>query len=542
MTKTMKAILAKEQDRIDILQDKNLLYNIIKEIKKKVAGNEDVMLALIVKICLRLVNNANPTSSNVLISDDSGSGKDWVTLCVCDTMIGKKSKEYEHVTDISDKLLNYWTIPKKDGGTFDGMVLHLEDPAMDRICSQAFKVRASGQNAVKFVDKGKAKHIHIEGKPVMIITSLLATIDEEGARRWDSLRMDKTIAVTKLMKKMYADIAAGTANIEPNEQLKTALSRNLIKRTVVIPFAPALIATLPDTIIMRTQQQKLLDYIKASAVLHQYQRHRTKEGHIIANLDDYDYARFCFLVLGDGYGVVLSKAEEEVVKVLTEHGTMMAVRDIIPTCGRGKQWMYEHLPQMKEKGILKEDSYWDETSNKYITRYGIHPDYDIATNTSMPSIVVVRGSIGLSDDTTDNHPTEGIDRKLYIGEVGCPQFQVCVREVDKDRNKDGLPCLFSHPENSGQPPQPLYSRKKTTESVGCPKIIKQPTDNQDNQTSFDLFQQIQNLQKYISDNQKAGYPITMEFLKHKFSQHFIQHCIKDKIIHKKGDDEWEIVQ
>ena len=162
MTKTMKAILAKEQDRIDILQDKNLLYNIIKEIKKKVAGNEDVMLALIVKICLRLVNNANPTSSNVLISDDSGSGKDWVTLCVCDTMIGKKSKEYEHVTDISDKLLNYWTIPKKDGGTFDGMVLHLEDPAMDRICSQAFKVRASGQNAVKFVDKGKAKHIHIE--------------------------------------------------------------------------------------------------------------------------------------------------------------------------------------------------------------------------------------------------------------------------------------------------------------------------------------------------------------------------------------------
>jgi len=541
MVKTMKAILAKEKDRLDILQDENLLYNIIKEVKRKVAGNEDVMLALIVKICLRLVNNANPTSSNVLISDDSGSGKDWITMCVCDTLIGKKSKEYEHVTDISDKLLNYWTIPKKDGGTFNGMVLHLEDPSMDRITSQAFKVRASGQNAVKFVDRGKAKHIHIEGKPVMIITSLLATIDEEGARRWDSLRMDKTKAVTKLMKKMYANIAAGLDQTEPNEQLKTALSNNLIKRTVIIPYAPALIATLPDTIIMRTQQQKLLDYIKASAVLHQFQRHRTKEGHIIANLDDYDYARFCFLILGDGYGVVLSKAEEEVIKVLTEHGSMMPVRDIAARCSRGRDWLYEHLPQLKEKGLLKESSPMDELANKPVQYYGIHPSYDIATSVTIPTIEVVGKQIEVFWCKTDDQTTEVIDRKTYIGRVGHRQFQKCLIEIDKDRMKDGLPMIMSHPENSGQPPEPLYT---TTSTNGSKEVVDKSPDNHqmttDDQSTFDLFQQIQNMRKYLSDNQKAGFKIDMAFLEYKFSKHFIQHCITNKILQKKGDDEWEI--
>lgn len=540
MTKTMKEILNKEQNRIDILQDKDLLYNIVKEVNKKVAGNEDMILALIIKICLRLVVNANPTSSNVLISDNSGSGKDWTTQCVCNVLVSKK--QYEHVTDISDKLLNYWTISKKDGGTFDGMVLHLEDPGMDRITSQAFKVRASGENAVKFVDRGKAKHIHIEGKPVMIVTSMLATIDEEGARRWDSLRMDKTTSVTRLMKKMYGNAAAGLLNQSANEDLRFALQNTLSRKNVVIPYAPALLEILPDTIIMRTQQQKLLDYIKASAALHQYQRHRTKDGTIIANLDDYDYAKFCFIVLGDAYGVVLSKAEEEVVKILMEHGVMMPVRDICAKCSRGREWMYLHLPQLKEKGILLEESPFDDLANRPVQCYSIHPDYNKETNTSMPSIETLTGCLLHSRCKSDMQTTEVIDRKTYIGEVAFPQFGGCLRRVDEDRVKDGLPPLVTHTQNSGNATQSLYNSNSSNGSnLHVRKQAEMHKTTTTDQTSFDLFQQIQMLRKYVTGNAKSGYKIDMDFLEHKFSQDFIRHCIDNNVIRKRGDEEWEMV-
>jgi len=537
--KTMKEILKKEGDAISILQDKNLLLNIVKEVKKLVAGNDDIILALINTICLRLVINANPTSSNVLVSDDSGSGKDWITKCVCDVLVPKTM--YHHQTDISEKLLNYWTIQKKDGGTFDGRVLHLEDPGENVITSQAFKVRASGENATRFVHNGKARHIPIEGKPVLIVTSMKATIDNEGARRWDSLRMDKSKRVTQLMKKMYMEIEAGIRDASPDENLRNALQRNLLRKRVVIPFAMALVDTIPDVLIMRTQQQKLIDYIKASAVLHQYQRKRDEHGSVIATLDDYEYARFCFLILGDLYGMVLSRDEEEVIKVLKEANTILPIRELSGRCRPGRDWMYKHLTEMKEKGILKEESPFDPLANKPVQCFRLHPSYDIATGVAMPTREVVAGRLMEIGIKTDNQKPEGNDRKINKEGVGCRQFEVCVRELNELREKDGLSTFYYRSQNNRQPPKDINS---SSSDNGSNLVIGKSSENQttttDNQTTLSLFQQIQKLREYVAENQNSGFKVDMAFLEYKFSKNFIQHCIDNKVIQKKGDDEWEM--
>jgi hypothetical protein len=61
---------------------------------------------------------------------------------------------------------------------------------------------------------------------------------------------------------------------------------------VVVPFAPALAATVPaDLVRMRRDFRQLLTVIQAVALLYQRQRQRDADGNIIATLEDYALAR-----------------------------------------------------------------------------------------------------------------------------------------------------------------------------------------------------------------------------------------------------------
>jgi len=79
------------------LKDKKLIKHIIDEVHKEgVVGEEDSIILLTLKIMLRLTKNAAPTSSNVLVSDKTGGGKDWVTKRVCKVLI-PSTECYHHL-------------------------------------------------------------------------------------------------------------------------------------------------------------------------------------------------------------------------------------------------------------------------------------------------------------------------------------------------------------------------------------------------------------------------------------------------------------
>ena len=353
--KSFKEIMAKEKEMQDKMRDPKLVKLIVDEVKKEgVVGEEDTIMALILKISLRLVKNATPTSSNLLVSDISGGGKDHLVKRVCDVMLDEE-KTYFHRTDISEKVLNYWELRDKDKNvlSWNGKVLWLEDAGESLIKSQAFKVRASGGNAITVLKDQVPITVIIEGKPVFIITSMKTSIDVEGTRRWDVVRIDTGKTLTKAILKHSFKRAAGLLEYKPDKELRQGL-RYLKPFEVSIPFAPQLENQLVLKMAMRTQVLKLLDYIKASAVLHQYGRKRDKNKRLIATYEDYEYARFLFTQLQNMRGEALNRQEERFLNYLESQNVPVKVRTIIDEMsGVTRHWIDNHKDDLIETILLR---------------------------------------------------------------------------------------------------------------------------------------------------------------------------------------------
>ena len=305
---------------IEKMRDKALMRYIINEVHKEgVVGEEDSITILTLKIMLRLVKNAQPTSSNVLVSDQTGGGKDFLTKNVCKVLL-EKEKTCFHRTSISPKTFNYWQPKDKSGKpvSWNGKVLYLEDPEEDTIQSQAFKVMASGGTAITVIKDQKVLDKKIDGKPVIIVTSMKTSIDAEGQRRWDAIRIDTSQQLSNKVVLNTLFTATGHYNNKADETFRACL-RSLRAYEVIIPWATELNSIFSNPrMVERTQVNKLLDYIKASAILHQEQREVDDDGKLIAEKEDYELARFAYVQLRNQEGNALNKQEERLLDYLRE--------------------------------------------------------------------------------------------------------------------------------------------------------------------------------------------------------------------------------
>jgi len=279
-----------------------------------------------------------------------------------------EEKTYFHRTDISEKVLNYWELKDKDKNilSWNGKVLWLEDAGENLIKSQAFKVRASGGNAITVLKDQVPTTVIIDGKPVFIITSMKTSIDIEGTRRWDVVRIDTSKQLTKIILKHSFKNATGQIIYNPDKELRQGL-RYLRPYEVTIPFAPQLENQLVLKMAMRTQILKLLDYIKASAVLHQYARKRTKDKKLIAIYEDYEYARFLFTHLQNMRGEALNRQEEIFLNYLEEQSTPVKIRTIIDEMsGVTRHWIDNHKDDLIERELVNIVFKFDADSNREI--------------------------------------------------------------------------------------------------------------------------------------------------------------------------------
>jgi hypothetical protein len=354
----------------DKVKDAKLMKHIIDEVHSRgVIGEEESIIALTLKTMLRLVKNAHPTSSNVLVSDRTGGGKDFITENVLEVLC-KKDLTYLHRTNLSPKVLNYWQ-PKDATGnkvSWDGKVLYLEDPDEELIKSQAFKVMASGGSAITVLKDQNVIERHIEGKPVIIITSMKSQIDVEGQRRWDAVRIDTSNPVSQSVVNAVLETATGSQALGKPDSSFCQLLQDMLSYEVVIPWATELMPFMdnPDT-ITRTQVNKIIDYIKACAILHQYQRTVDASGRLIAEKEDYELARCVYVSLRDKDGNALNKQEEEILDYLREKGEPRKITDIITDLEHvSKTWIYNNKEDMIEKGILRSITKFDAAANREV--------------------------------------------------------------------------------------------------------------------------------------------------------------------------------
>ena len=348
------------------LKTPDMLKKIVNEVHQEgVVGEEKLIKVIALKISLRLVKGCSATSGNILISDDSGLGKDWITKRVCDVML-EAEKTYFHRTDLSEKVLNYWELKDDDKNTltWDGKVIWLEDPIEKLIKSQAFKVRTSGGNAITVLKDQVPFTVIVKGKPIFIVTSMKTSLDVENERRWDMVRLDSSKGQTRAISQWTAEKNAGLLEYHPDLEFRDTL-QNLKQYEVVIPFSERVLNG-NEYKNARTLNTKLFDYIKASAVLHQHDRAKIDDK-LIATYEDYDNAVMMWEKMGTKFGAILNTTEEKLLKYLKKMGEPTKIKQIIDkTRGITKDWIYRHKDDLVERGLINIKMDFDADSNKEI--------------------------------------------------------------------------------------------------------------------------------------------------------------------------------
>jgi predicted transcriptional regulator len=368
--KDNKTIAEKEKETLAKIQrkmkDPRLLVDTIKEVQNNgVAGEEDTILAEIIVATTRLVENAIPESTNLLLSDKTGLGKDHTTKKTLEVIIPEE--DLCHVTKMSPEAFTYWHYKDLEW-EWNYKVIHFEDVTQALLNCSTFKTMASGENYAVVVKDQKTIEIPIFGKPCMILTSHHVNPKDEALRRFRIGGLNDSKTQTRNVMDKISQKYTGRNKKEINYILRSAV-QSLEPKEVIIPYAEIIQHFFPDDDIMRTHYQCFLNYICASAVFHQYQREKTPDEKIIATPDDYMIARMVLIYTTSNPKMIpLSKEYRDVLKILEENEEL-TVKELEPKCPFSLPWLYKHLPNLVATGLVEKGSRYDERANKDVTIY-----------------------------------------------------------------------------------------------------------------------------------------------------------------------------
>jgi len=295
-----------------ILKDKNLFNNLLKEIEKKVEGEIETREVILLCAQGRLIKNYQITSYNLLVNDESGTGKDYVTSAVLELL---PKEQYIKRTRISPTTFTYWHDSKKEPGwTWDGKVTYLEDISDEVLNGEVFRVMCSSGSSTTITIKQEAVDIEIKGKPVIVATTASANPNLELIRRFIILNLDESSSQTRaIMRRKSREAKFGIIERYDSDLIE---AQKFLKRIKVkIPFADKLDEHFPEkNVIIRTNYPRFLDFIKASVALHQYQREKEKDFYL-AEKQDYEIAKRCFLrICSNKYMISLTKNQKGILQ------------------------------------------------------------------------------------------------------------------------------------------------------------------------------------------------------------------------------------
>jgi len=354
------------EKNIKELEDKNLLQNLVEQVQLKVVGEEKAIKSIFICSCGRLVENNHLASYNLLVNSKSGTGKDFVTTAT--VSLWNKQVCIKR-TRISPTVFTYWHSEKTEfNWTWDGKILVLEDISENVLNSEVFKVMQSSGSMATIVVNNKAVDLEINGKPIIIITTARASPDFELIRRNSICQLDESEEQTRrILKEQAIKAMEGLVN-KPNDELVDAL--NYLRRVKVkIPFANLFLNYFPAELVMRTNFNRFIDFIKASAALHQYQRETDEEGFILATGEDYNIAKEINQHLTEGSSMPLTRDQQDILKVFEHSNKLYSVDFINSKIPLSDKWLRIQLDKLVEMGFLEVDGIKDERFNKTIRHY-----------------------------------------------------------------------------------------------------------------------------------------------------------------------------
>jgi len=394
------------KEYLDILRDPNLWQRISAELSKTIVGEERAKKTIFLTANGRNVINCDKTSFNLLLDSESGSGKDWITRNVLKIL---PAGERVMRRAITQKALR-WMNKDDETWTWDKKVLYIEDIPNVVLNDETFKTMSSSEegttSAVESTDKGiKITTIEVHGKPVIIITSAAPNLNKEMVRRFGSLNLDESIDQTKAIIKRKLENARTGKTERYDDMLRLAIAC-LKRERVVIPWAGRLESFVPDNMILRTSINRFLDFIKSATVMFQYRRERNGDGFLVAQKEDYEFAKPCFEGIISTKWLTLSQNEKRVLEVigkLNDDIAGLSVSDLEPHITfMSARWLYPCLRKLTNSGLLKCESQERASSKKPVLVWKCMkvinvnlPSWEDLENTSIDS--------NMSNDSNDSN-------------------------------------------------------------------------------------------------------------------------------------------
>lgn len=225
--------------------------------------------------------------SHSLIGGESSSGKDYLTGNVLkifpqDRIITR--------TKITPQAFTYWH-ESEDDWTWEDKIVYLPDITDNLINSPVFKCMATEGTFATVVRNGKSEDIEVKGIPNLIVTTAEANPNNEILNRFSLISLDESENQTLAIMEYEAKCSMTNDKYFYRSDIVQAL-RLLENVKVIIPYADSMVNFFPpNNIKLRRVFKNLLNLIKNSAALHQFQRNKTDKSVVIANEQDYEIAR-----------------------------------------------------------------------------------------------------------------------------------------------------------------------------------------------------------------------------------------------------------
>ncbi|MFC1648874.1 hypothetical protein ACFL1B_05430 [Nanoarchaeota archaeon] len=340
-------------ETVSLLKSPKLIHSLMRELNKKVVGEEKTKLALIIHAAHIWVRNPE-LKLHLCINSESNAGKSHTAKKVFD-LFPEDKKVYRN--KLTPEVFTYWQTSNPQH-SWDCKLLMLDDVKESLMNADTFKTMLSEGSIATVVKEQKAVDIEIKGKPNVILTTAENKASAEVENRFNFIAMDESSEQTiEIMKRQATTSAKGQA--DAYEPLVLKALEKLEPVDVVIPYGEMLWGLLPSgNIKARRDFPRFLELIKSSAALHQFQRERDENGRVLADGYDYEVARSVIqsLDLSEDLAVTshnLKKAYDYAKELYKSKGyfTIQEIASFAPFVEE-RQWR-RYLRELSDKGFLK---------------------------------------------------------------------------------------------------------------------------------------------------------------------------------------------
>jgi hypothetical protein len=284
-------------------------------------------------ILLATLSRFSERPISVVLKGDATAGKSFTMNTVLEYV---PNEAYESMSGMSEKALIYWDRDLRNKMLFIGEFTGLQSEQGNTWLRQLLT-----EGCIRYVVTGDGKgsgraslDLEVAGPTGLIMTTTAQKLHPEDESRMISLFVDDSPEHTLAVIRSQAMKAAGLQTTKPNTAPWVALHRWVAagSKAVVVPFALTLSDKVdPSNGRMKRDFPKVLDLVKAHALLHQQTRERSAEGQIIATLADYQ-AIYALLArpLSEGQTETLAPEVDQVISAVSVLSSLDGYREGVP--------------------------------------------------------------------------------------------------------------------------------------------------------------------------------------------------------------------